>query len=258
MGRKGSYVAYRRKVNGQSVGNYRYYDPTIKDTIDLGTEDEFEAKRIVASRKGGGNAPQNASSETIPQSTSVQSAATESPPSVIPAVPEPSHPSGAGSSVSARDIISSWISSNPGTNANDASDIPGPGRVEPQDSTTPQEPKPVIPTVAPKPVKTAKGLTPEQAAKLGRGLTKVVSRLNVVGVDACVRLMGRDPFPPDEEEMELLQMGWELLLEQYFIKEAPEPWHLILAANLTLAVTMYARGKPLPKRESKDIEPTMS
>jgi hypothetical protein len=95
--------------------------------------------------------------------------------------------------------------------------------------------------------KKQKGLTPEQLERLSKGLYKIATKVNVVAAEACVKFMGRDPCPLDDDEIELLQMGWEMYLEESFGKSKPEPWMILLAGNAAIIFSMYIRGQKLSK-----------
>jgi hypothetical protein len=96
-----------------------------------------------------------------------------------------------------------------------------------------------------------KGLTPEQVAKLAAGMKKAVVKVNIFAAELCVGFLGRDPCPLDDDEVELLSVGWEMMLEEWFGKNRPEPWMIIVAGNVAVLLAMYVRGtdkaeKPTP------------
>lgn len=114
---------------------------------------------------------------------------------------------------------------------------------------------PTRPGAAPKP---QKGLTPEQSAKIASGLKKVVVNTNVVIVGAAIQMFGVVPAPLDREEIELLQLGWELWLDELFNKAKLKPVYLVLAGNLMIAVSMYVGGRKVekPKPPMQTLDPT--
>lgn len=104
--------------------------------------------------------------------------------------------------------------------------------------------------------KKPKGPTPEQIEKLSKGLYKIATKVNIVAAEACVKFLGKDPCPLDDDEVELLQMGWEMQLNEWFGKSKPEPWMVLLAGNAAILFAMYVRGDDLPKKEKvSDVIP---
>jgi hypothetical protein len=101
--------------------------------------------------------------------------------------------------------------------------------------------------VAPKPTRQKPGLTPEQSAKIAAGLKKTVTNVNVIVVGAAVQMFGRVPAPLDDEEVALLQLGWEMYIDEMFSRAKIKPWHLLLAGNVMIAAAMYVGGTPVKK-----------
>lgn len=225
---------------GREVGNYRMYVPSEGRTVNLGTLDEKEAwrkaKEIIAREKG-------ASDPVVLDR-----------PMSVPELPTPPRASGSAPSnapsIDPNSLLDSW-----------AADKPSPLPPQPDSPAGPVPAPPEVPFVEPTKAlvatpkaKTQKGLTPEQAEKLGKGLQKLVARVNIVTLELAVRFMGRDPYPLDDEEVELLALGWELWLDTYFVKHKPEPWMLILAGNVMAGFGMWMRGTPIVK-EKKNGHP---
>lgn len=147
---------------------------------------------------------------------------------------------------SAHDLLNDWARSKtvdatpPATQPEPA---PQPGPLSGLFGSSP----PLPPARNPPSPKVAKGLTPEETAKLAAGLKKIVTNINVVAVGASVQMFGRVPAPLDDEEIKLLQMGWEMYLDEIFAKKKIKPVHIVLAANIMIAFTMYVGGKPMEK-----------
>jgi hypothetical protein len=108
-----------------------------------------------------------------------------------------------------------------------------------------------LPPVGTRAPKVQKGLTPEQSAKIASGLKKMVVNTNVVVVASAVQMFGRVPAPLDDDEIALLQMGWEMWLDELFLKAKLKPIHLVIVGNLMIAVSMWAAGKPKDKPNPK-------
>lgn len=219
-------------------GSYRCYDPRQKKVVSLNTTNAAEAKAIQAKMWAARDSASTVSLPSAPKpSTSTPS---------LPAIPTPAATPGAP--VDARSIIDAWAANSPPVEAPSAS---------PSTLATPDEVYASITDVTLPPVtsspKRKGGLTPEQSAKIGNGLKGMATRINVVLVGAGVSLFGRDPVPPDEDEVEMLKLGWELMLEQYFIKNTAEPWLLILVGNVMLLVSTFVRSPKRPKPEKKQF-----
>lgn len=103
--------------------------------------------------------------------------------------------------------------------------------------------------------KVQKGLSPEQSAKIASGLKKMVVNTNIVVMGAAIQMFGVIPAPLDPEEISLLQMGWEMYLDELFAKAKLKPLHLVLVGNLSIAVSMWAAGEKKKKPDPK-VDPT--
>jgi len=110
---------------------------------------------------------------------------------------------------------------------------------------------PGIATMVTKSNKVPKGLTPEQSAKIANGLKKMVVNTNVVVIGAAVQMFGVVPAPLDREEIELLQLGWELWLDELFNKAKLKPVYLVVVGNIMIAISMYAAGERMKKPDPK-------
>lgn len=141
---------------------------------------------------------------------------------------------------SAADLLSSWSKSTATV------ETPTPVQ-QPSAPATPPAAHPYAYTPPAKAIKPQKGLTPEQSAKIANGLKKMVVNTNIVVMATAVQMFGRVPAPLDDDEIALLQMGWEMWLDEMFAKAKLKPVHLVLVGNLMIAVSMWASGKPKEK-----------
>lgn len=234
-------------------GNYWAWHPAIKKRIDLGTRDYGQACAIQSGFYPGRQAP-----------ATVASART---PTMVPPLGDPSFPyrlSGDGvidldspsddKPADAGDLLSRWA----------AVKDPNVSVATPSASAPVVQPSGIQSTLvslmggvhAPNTPGSGKGgsqrgkssLTPEQSAKLAGGLKKIMANLNCIIVGAGVQMFGRVPAPIDDEEMELLQMGWEMFIDEMFAKAKVKPWHVLLAGNVMIAAAMYVGGTPIPKK----------
>lgn len=232
------------RANGR--GAYRCYDPRVKKVVSLGTEDFAEATRLAdeLAQYKYGRKPLDAGGGRIEPTTAA-------PTSDLP---------GVGGRVDPSELLGAWV-------ADGGTGVAGPTLTAPQDGTPAADSSPGVgeqralslPSAEPRPRKKG-GLTPEQAAKIGTGMKKIACKLNVVAIGACVQMLGRDPYPVDDDELELLATGWEMWLEELFVKTQPKPWMLVAAGNLLIAFAMYVNGteiaKPQPQGSPADIEHT--
>lgn len=226
------YLPYRAKrllPDGakEEYGKFRWYNPFTKQPEGLGVEEYDVAYRrsrelLALGSQGGGVA---GGAET-PASENSDSQGTPAP-----------------TFVDAGKVMDAWAGvkvSPPGTGSAGSQPAPqsvGSGGV-------------VVPIIRPVIKAPKKGtLTPEQAAKLGKAVNKVAAKLNLALLSAGVKFAGRDPFELDEDDVELLALGWELFLDDFFIKNPPKPWMLILAGNVMCASVMYLRGTPIKREE---------
>jgi hypothetical protein len=230
---------------GAEHGSYKAWNPFTKKIETLGTEDYNEALNKISSIVVRGDAAASEVATPVIGDIAPETVTLQSKPVT-------------GVEGIEAGLVEKWIETQPepvtaepitveSPNATSASN--GTNGTKTSPPSPPTAPSVVsIPIVTPKRTSPQKGLSSEQAEKLGRGMRKMVTKLNLVGLETGVRWLGRDPFPIDDEELELLALGWELLLEDWFKNNKPEPWMLIVAGNALCAFTMWARGKPIPKK----------
>jgi hypothetical protein len=232
MGRQPNAPSQRRD------GSYECWHPGIKRKVNLGQVDYQTALKLQQSFY-----PQRVSSPT-----------TET--VLVPKLEQAPPPSAESRSMSfdfdaedkpleAADLLSSWSKSRedkpaePQTTVK-APEAPTPSLASPSTWFAPSSPA--------KPVGKKPGLSPEQSAKLASGLKKTVANLNIIIVGAAVDMFGRVPAPLDDDEIQLLQMGWEMYIDEMFAKAKIKPWHLLLAGNVMIAAAMYVGGTPKVKQ----------
>lgn len=121
-------------------------------------------------------------------------------------------------------------------------------------TSTPIETRKLAPQAPPK---VSKGLTPDQTIKLAKGMKQMVTQLNMVIVGAGVSIFRTEIEKPDQDTLDILEMGIELQLEKWFRKSNPEPWMIILGANLIMAVSMWTSGKPRLKAKKPMVPPSV-
>ena len=230
-GRPASYKEFRKRIKGMEWGNYFVYDPKQRKVIDLGTEDAISAREKVVSLQDIPDTVVSPVQESIPVESNIESVSGK--PSV--------------------DILEEWSK---------ATTTPG-NPPEPTISDKPNPPaKPI--TAAPVPpkqtaivVKTpTKGLTPEQNLKLGRAIGKMAVQINTMVLAVGVKWAGRNPAELDEDDTAVLQLGWEMWLEELFVKNKPEPWMLVIGGNLIVAFAMYVNGEKIEKKSrNPNVDP---
>lgn len=233
------------------AGTYRCWHPSIKKYVNLGTSDFEAACSIQAGFYGR-------------KSLSSQPAEPPAPESGATPLGNPAFPYSGGSSqmidleddkpIDANDLLASW------NKAKDNDKQPVPPPATSATSATPSTSFPGfalsnVPKAPPGPGKAKPGLTPEQSAKLASGLKKTVANLNVIIVGAGVQMFGRVPAPLDDEEVALLQMGWEMYIDEMFAKAKIKPWHLLIAGNVMIAAAMYVGGTPIPRKPQLPSDP---
>lgn len=227
-------------------GTYECWHPGVKRRINLGVSDYNEALRIQAGFYGSSVQPSVPSlgATSVPAELGNPPVSSDSPgngpPMSILDLDSPDKP------LDASNLLSSWASTKGGASSTSATVTP---------TASPATPAPVVSLFAPKPLtggntgpKPKPGLTPEQSAKLAAGLKKIVTNLNVILVGAGVEMFGRVPAPLDDEEVQLLQMGWEMFIDEMFVKAKVKPWHVLLAGNVMVGAAMYVGGTPKPKK----------
>lgn len=215
---------------------YVVYDPTVKKVVSLDTSNPNEAdKRAAVIRervKRSGGTP-TVSAPKLDYVPNVQE-------TITPEIPS-------GSS-----LVSIWANESNQTNG-ESNQVSQPG-VDNQVKLFPETGTPNSNLVAIEKPRKKGGLTPEQAAKLGTGMRKIVTKANVILAEFIVKFLGRDPMPLDDDELEMLATGWEMFLEEFFVKQPPKPWMMILAGNVMIIFAMYVRGTPRLKNPKQQME----
>lgn len=241
MGRHASYEPYRLKSGGREMGNYRAWIPG-QGAVDLGTENLSAASSLARDLRDGTNG----------QVASINNAMdSNNPPVVIdldtgsysPPIHETKDNDGPINQEKQRafSVFQKWAIEK------------GPSQPEPAPIETPEKIgiPPATPSVARQitPAQTRKrGLTPEQSAKISGALKRVVVKINVLGGDALVRLMGRDACELDDDDLDLLALGWEMQLELWLESAKLKPVYIIVLANVLLVSAMYLGGTPIEKK----------
>lgn len=226
-------------------GNYSCWDPLNKKTIKLGA-DRAEAERLQAEillKAGRGTSGARSPAVTLPGER-----LNEPPPKVATArVPSPPAVPSPRVGPNANDLLNQWIQQ-----AGPITPKPTPTPINEPANPSPS-PTSLVPTPAKRPMPKG-GISPEQAAKIGAGLKRIVTKANVVLDGAMVSMFGRRPAEPEDDELEMLAMGWEMLIEQWFVKNTPQPWMLVAAGNVLLLAGMYLQGEPIPKKSKAEKE----
>lgn len=183
---------------------------------------------------------------------------------IVPSNPVPTDGGNGGNSVisldddkpssstdkSAADMLASWSSDK--TSSNTPPPAPQPTVIN---IDSPAAPKPAginVRDILPNAGKAKpKGLSPEQAATIAGALKKMVVNTNIVVMAAAIDIMGYVPAKLDEDEIKLLQMGWEMWMDELLLKAKLKPVHLVIVGNLMIAVSMFAGAK---KKEPKQLK----
>lgn len=270
MARTASGIPFRLKDRtGKEVGSYRVYDPAQGKTVSLNTRDESEAQRLAGELLAGsggnvvrqaayhsnGNGQPNLADGQAPTSGMGGHASAQS-------TQTPQHGIGG-------QAVLNWATGGMGNTGqlgvsgvgNAAGPAGAAGAANPATFATlpggiSGMHNPIVPgqrAVLPTPPRKTGALTPEQAQRLGRGMKSIVCKVNVIAAEGVVKFLGRDPFPLEDEDLQLLALGWELYLEQYFGTKSPPPWLLIVAGNVMVIFAMWMRGTPRPKPERKKV-----
>ncbi len=266
----------RKNAAGERSGSFFVYDPIQKKPLNLETENEQGALAKVQELFGGllgqpsPKAPETYSSgksgtSSLPAATTMEPATSATHSGTwarsIPMEPEPSLTS------DGIEALDEWTKRPvPGQQAIPFDEVKS-NETPTSDSAWYKPENRTIPSIgqgnstvsnqsANKTVKKKGGFTPEQAERLGSLANKIVTRLNIAGIAACVKYLGKDPIELDEDDIELLQTGWEMFLADYFVKQPPQPWMIILAGNLLLGFQMYTTGKDIPKPQIADSTPS--
>lgn len=234
-----------RYPNGLEYGGYRAYHPQLRKVVAVGSYDQNEAIRIWQSWYENGSGQLRAA---VAEHTSedVEPTINETPTErVSPMInfddPKPD------------DVLSSFLAAN----REPATSTP------PPPIPTAQVPRetPIIPiNRAPVGRPPKKGQDPielakkaERNAKLAAGLKGMVTQVNIVAAGMAVKLFGRNPAEPDEAEIQMLREAWESYIDDMFGKLDVEPWVLLLIGNVMIAMSMYANGEPIPKKQIQQV-----
>ena len=225
-------------------GHWYAHHPGLKRPIRLAATTFAEAVAEQQSFYGVASAPAEVSTpipgDTVPSSGDVGGTAVLNLDDEVTSEPKKTD--------SAADLLSSWAkSTTPMATQPTLVDTPA---AKPAPLAGPPATVPTPAGKVPSP-RVQKGLTPEQSAKIASGLKKMVVNTNVVVVASAVQMFGRVPAPLDDDEIALLQMGWEMWLDELFLKAKLKPIHLVIVGNLMIAVSMWAAGKPKDKPNPK-------
>lgn len=102
---------------------------------------------------------------------------------------------------------------------------------------------PVTPDVAAPP---AGRLSPSQSSRISGGLAKLCTMVNTLAVGATVKVFGKKPAELDDDEEEIIKVGWEMQWDEWLANRQARPWMLIIAGSVGAGVVMYVEGEPLP------------
>ncbi len=260
MGRHGGYVPFQYRVGNERKGNFFCYDPSKRTTVDLGTTDAAEAKQRASALKTEyatslteTKPDASITSRSVPTRQESSAYRFDDGPVVIETLPNGS------SNVDPLAALTNWGGLAP---------VVEPEGTAPSQSAEPNsaskgtggplggsESVPNTNVTAKKAsgsgVRTKKGLSEEQIAKLASVAQKIATRANVAGLEAILRLTGRK-VPDgslDEEDVELLAIGMDMWLEELFAHQAPEPWMVVVAANILIAGKMLIASEPIEKKQ---------
>jgi hypothetical protein len=249
MGRHASFEPFRKKINGVEYGNYLCYNPLTKSNYDLGTTDPSEAARAASDLATSRQSAQSDSQQYSVSTESNQRISQETQPSTTPVT-----------EVNPLDALNNFLSQSNGN------DIPGPvvSTVTPQSSVpsgttqTGMESRPNMGRAALVNIpnaRKAKGLTPEQAEKISQALSKGAAKINLMIDEVLISLVGRkinDDLEFDDTDISFLKLGWEMQMEQCFQKANPEPWHLIVAGNIFVVLTLLKNSESRKKANANE------
>lgn len=206
--------------------NFKLYVPG-RGIVDLGTKDEKEAWT-----KAGQYA----------QEWAAEKGTTVSQPQAPVKVDGPT----------AESMIKSWTQS---PDSSTAFSQPSPVTPSPSVSASPQPTQPSLPGFAPSTSaptvreKVAEIMPTDRRKKVADLMAKGMMRLNVAACALTVNLLGRVPGKEsDDESEEVLQEGWSLQLEEWFVDHPPAPWMVILGGSMSVGIGMYMNGTPKPPK----------
>lgn len=249
MGRHASFEPFRKKINGIEYGNYICYSPIVKSNVDLGTTEYSDA---VTEANKLSNKPNSNATFSVP-SVEKQTVTNSQPQNVL-SVDSPIDP---------LDALNNYLSQ---TNANNQPEVASPATqqspIQGEQPSIGVSTRPDLGRVQPSnlPVtRKAKGLSPEQAAKVSEALSKGAAKLNLAIDEIVISVAGfkiKDDLELDETDLAFLKLGWEMQLEQWFQKSNPEPWHLILIGNAFIIMTLLKNSERKPKRDKRSEQQT--
>lgn len=82
---------------------------------------------------------------------------------------------------------------------------------------------------------------------LAEGMAGAVARINAVSLSlACKYLAHVQPGKPDPDEIEALERTWASGLKELMLLHGLQWWHILLAQNGALVLSMIQTGAPLP------------
>lgn len=101
---------------------------------------------------------------------------------------------------------------------------------------------PAAPPAPPEPPKLTAAM-----AGLADGMAAAIAKLNAVTISlACKYLAHVQPGKPDPDDIEDLEKTWSTGLKELMLLHGLQWWHILLAQNGALALSMIQAGTPLP------------
>jgi len=102
----------------------------------------------------------------------------------------------------------------------------------------------------------ARHLTPARREKILGALGKGAARINALAVEVGISILGRklkeDAIVTDED-LEILRLGYDLLIEEIFETLEPKPWHVIVAGNVFLIMSIWSMTEKKPKKQVEQV-----
>lgn len=97
----------------------------------------------------------------------------------------------------------------------------------------------------------ARRLTPDKREQIMGLLGTGLARINALVVDLGANFLGRR-LPSDyiirDKDLELLKLGYDLLIEEIFESLQPKWWHVVIAGNVLFIVTLIPNLEKKPKK----------
>jgi hypothetical protein len=239
MAKRGPKAKFRPIPPATPGGMYRLYYPG-RGVISLDTSDEREAYTKA------GQLAQEYNDTPVPTKMNTSDA---------PQIQQPTF-----SPPSASEVLSQWERSSPTPitlSGDSSSNGPSPPQSVASPSRSISSPTSAVTSLVPTTQeKVNAALPPEKRAQIAALIAKGATLINIAGTAACVRVLGRIPELDDTDEAKgVLQTGWELQLESWFVEHPPEPWMVIAGGTLAMGIGMYANGTPAPKKDKKPRPP---